>query len=185
MATQITALARDGWGKSWGSGANDHFESIQVFARAWLGRTTQSKNPFELDNHHRPTLRFLMSLRIFSKRNKTRRFHSILKGLAARCYWGTLERRIISDVFLVIMTIKEAKTEFAIRQNARWSIPNLIIEQRRRYLREKLQGIQEQNGNGDGGVARNRVGADKRYPRNIQMPNPKGQPSTILREYKG
>ena len=38
-------------------------------------------------------------------------FHSILSGLAARCDLGTLERRILRDVFIVNMCNKEAQTE--------------------------------------------------------------------------
>ena len=38
-------------------------------------------------------------------------FHSVLKGLAAICSLGTLERRILRDVFIVNMTNKEAQTK--------------------------------------------------------------------------
>ena len=37
--------------------------------------------------------------------------HSVLYGLAAGCDLGTLERRILHDVFLVNMLNKEAQTE--------------------------------------------------------------------------
>ena len=38
-------------------------------------------------------------------------FHSVLSGLAARCSLGTLERRVLRDVFIVNMSNKEAQTE--------------------------------------------------------------------------
>ena len=38
-------------------------------------------------------------------------FHSVLSRLAARCSLGTLERRILRDVFMVNMTNKDAQTE--------------------------------------------------------------------------
>ena len=36
-------------------------------------------------------------------------FHSVLSGLAARCNFGTLETRILRDVFIVNMNIREAQ----------------------------------------------------------------------------
>ena len=38
-------------------------------------------------------------------------FHSVLSGLAARCAFGTLESRILRDVFIVNMTNREAQNE--------------------------------------------------------------------------
>ena len=38
-------------------------------------------------------------------------FHSVLSGLAARCNFGTLEDRILKDVFIVNMNNREAQKE--------------------------------------------------------------------------
>ena len=38
-------------------------------------------------------------------------FHSVLSGLAARCNFGTLETRILRDVFIVNMNNREAQNE--------------------------------------------------------------------------
>ena len=38
-------------------------------------------------------------------------FHSVLSGLAARCFLGALKRRVLRDVFIVNMSNKEAQTE--------------------------------------------------------------------------
>ena len=38
-------------------------------------------------------------------------FHSVLNGLAAKCNLGTLERRILLEVFIVNMNNKNAQTE--------------------------------------------------------------------------
>ena len=45
------------------------------------------------------------------EREPLKQFHSVLSGLATRCNLGTLERRILSDVFKVNMNSKDSQTE--------------------------------------------------------------------------
>ena len=40
-----------------------------------------------------------------------KQFHSVLSGLAARCNFGTLEDRILRDVFIVNMNNRDAQKE--------------------------------------------------------------------------
>ena len=39
-------------------------------------------------------------------------FHSVLRGLASKCNFGTLRDRILRDVFIVIMNNREAQNDF-------------------------------------------------------------------------
>ena len=40
-----------------------------------------------------------------------KQFHAILSGLAARCFFGALETRVLREVFIVNMTNRKAQNE--------------------------------------------------------------------------
>ena len=70
-----------------------------------------------------------------------KRFHSVMSGLAVRYNLGTLERRVLRDVFLLITTNKQSQTEVQVNENAGRSIQRRAV--RKRYTTLRFHNIGE------------------------------------------
>ncbi|XP_063717899.1 uncharacterized protein LOC134844999 [Symsagittifera roscoffensis] len=67
-------------------------------------------------------------------------FHSVLSGLAARCNFGTLETRILGDVFIVNMNNREAQNELCRSTKTREEVHRIALSYERGYKYAKPYG---------------------------------------------
>ena len=67
-------------------------------------------------------------------------FHSVLSGLAARCNFGTLETRILRDVFIVNMNNREAQNELCRSTKTPEEVYRIALSYERGYKYAKSYG---------------------------------------------
>ena len=67
-------------------------------------------------------------------------FHSVFNGLAARCNFGTLETRILRDVFNVNMNNREAHNELCRSTKTPEEVYRIVLSYERRYKYAKSYG---------------------------------------------
>ena len=78
-------------------------------------------------------------------------FHSVLSGLAARCNFGTLETRILRDVFIVNMNNREAQNELYRSTKTPEEVYRIALSYERGYKYAKSYGLA--TGGGTSGTA--------------------------------
>ena len=68
-------------------------------------------------------------------------FHSVLSGMAARCNFGTLETRILRDVFNVNMNKREAQNELCRSTKTPEEVYRIVLSYERGYKYAKSYGL--------------------------------------------
>ena len=115
------------------------------------GRKGQHKLDNRLPHLDLKTIRYPRVLDAFEKaRNKSfeilsrkqrdgesfEMFHSVLSDLATQCNLGTLERRILRDIFIVNMSNKKSPTELLLQKSSRRGLSdNFVLSKRDNYAK--------------------------------------------------
>ena len=116
------------WKELSGSGADTNFKSLFVLGERGQDELNNRKPHLDLAATRYPRDLDEFETVFKKERNETfemyqllsrkqreaetlEEFHSVLSGLAARCSFGALERRVLRDVSIVNMSNKEAQTE--------------------------------------------------------------------------
>ena len=116
------------WKKRVSVGTNCNFELILLPAGVGTGGVPKTKTTFGFGrvtlpegarcDRGRIRERTKLNLQVFRLLSRKQRigesleqFHGVLSGLAARCSFGTLDSRVLRDVFIVNMTSREAQNQ--------------------------------------------------------------------------
>ena len=115
-------------GKKISGGTNPKFEPIPLLGGRGQEELHKRRPHLELGEARYPRLLDAMEGQFRKERNETyevfqllsrkqrigkslEQLHAVLSGLATRCSFGTLESRVLRDVFIVIMTNRETENE--------------------------------------------------------------------------